>query len=773
MNTLQLYVNDERVELFSDETINVTSSIQNAKDISKIFTDFSKDFTVPATAQNNKIFKHYYNYDIVDGFDARLRQDALLQINHATFRKGKVALMGVNMKNNNPSSYKIVFYGSTVTLPDLFGDDVLPDILELNDYNHEYSPQQVKTGLETSLIDGNIIYPLITHSKRLYYNSTIYTPTIDVVDTKKVTGTGRPNQKISAYYTGTFIGSTIVDSQGYYTVDYVTEVPDANLVEVKGFGQDGNLNYNTEQPEQGLEYTDLKPALKINKIVDAIERKYGITFSSTFFESNFFDRLFMWLHRKKGALRVADGETFTDDIKNFVRSEDSTLSVNLMEDGQTLKFQTFWLGYYGNTIEATFTLVPESDRTYSLRIYDKNELIKELKDFSGEYTETFTYTGVEDSHSLTVQIETSNGLTNYDATWNVRETTPSRDGGVLTDRRGIYEAENQTLLSRLNITDNIPDMKVLDFMTNLFKMFNLTSYVKDDGTIYVETLDTFYSQYKIHDITNYVFTDESTINRALPYNKINLEFPEPKTFIAEKTNQITGRKTRFGNLIYDGGEKFDGTDYTLKVDFEKMVYERLSDSSEFTNIAYGWFAKYNGDSSNDISNASPEIGKPLIFFNVKTVTSQHPISWISGNHSSITTYNRPSNVSNPDSEHQLDRSFTLNFGTEIDEFVLSSNSNSIYDVFYRSYIERVFNAKGRMFTFKAKLPQRVLLNYELNDVFIINGKQYVINSIDTDLMTGISNLQLINKLSESVATNLGSGGLTSNDLLFDDLNLIS
>ena len=113
------------------------------------------------------------------------------------------------------------------------------------------------------------------------------------------------------------------------------------------------------------------------------------------------------------------------------------------------------------------------------------------------------------------------------------------------------------------------------------------------------------------------------------------------------------------------------------------------------------------------------------------------------------------------------KAFTLNFGTEVDEYELSSNSNSIYNTFYKSYIQRVFNPKGRMFTFKAKLPQRVLLNYELNDVFIINGKQYIINSIDTDLMTGISNLQLINKLTESVATDL------SNSTLFDNLNLIS
>ena len=773
MNTLQLYVNGDRVELFSDETINVTSSIQNAKDISKIFTDFSKDFTIPATAQNNKIFKHYYNYDIVDGFDARVRQDAILQINHATFRKGKLSLMGVNMKNNNPSSYRIVFYGSTVTLPDLFGDDVLPDILELNDYNHEYNANQVKLGLTDSLVDGNIVYPLLTHSKRLYYDSSNYPTVLIRATVEQAVGTSKAGNKVVAYYNGIERGFAITDAQGFFTIDFVTNLPDTNLLTIKAFGQDGNLYFETEQNERGLLYTDLKPALKLNKIVDAIERKYGITFSSTFLDSDFFDRLFMWLHRKKGAMSISDGVTKSSVISgfsyvtgdDFVTFENGSFTVTVPTGGGTVEVVAF----------ANYIITPASDKKYSVYVYVNGQLAESKTNVSG-VTEIAADLQ-EGQNTVYAVIETTNGLTNYDCQLIVTSGTRSEDyqGNQTgeTGQSGSYETLNASLLSDIVISEQVPNMKVLDFMTNLFKMFNLTSYVQDDGSIYVETLDTFYSQYQNIDITNYVFVDEGTVDRALPYNKINLEFPEPKTFIAEKTNQLLGRKTRFGSLIYDGGTKFDGTDYTLTVDFEKMVYERLTDNGEETNIGYGWFAKYNGDSSDDISNASPEIGKPLIFFNVKTDAQSTPMSWASGNHSQITTFNRPSNVSNADANYPTFKAFTLNFGTEVDEYELSSNSNSIYNTFYKSYIERVFNPKGRMFTFKAKLPQRVLLNYELNDVFIINGKQYVINSIDTDLMTGISSLQLINKLSESVATNLGSGGLTSNDSLFDDLNLIS
>ena len=66
MKVVGIYIQDSetleynRVDLFDDEKISVTSSIQNINDISKTYTDFSQTFSVPASKQNNKIFKHWY-----------------------------------------------------------------------------------------------------------------------------------------------------------------------------------------------------------------------------------------------------------------------------------------------------------------------------------------------------------------------------------------------------------------------------------------------------------------------------------------------------------------------------------------------------------------------------------------------------------------------------------------------------------------------------------------------------------------------------------------
>ena len=61
MRQVQLYIDGEQVELFKDESISLTQTIQNVKDIGKVFANFTQSFNLPATKANNKIFKHYYN----------------------------------------------------------------------------------------------------------------------------------------------------------------------------------------------------------------------------------------------------------------------------------------------------------------------------------------------------------------------------------------------------------------------------------------------------------------------------------------------------------------------------------------------------------------------------------------------------------------------------------------------------------------------------------------------------------------------------------------
>ena len=115
MQTIQLYIEGTRVDMFDDESVSINDSIKNIKDVSKIFTEFTKTFSLPASKTNNKLFKHFYNFDIQDGYDGRVRIPANMELNYQPFKKGYIKLEGVSLKNNAPHTYKITFFGYTVS----------------------------------------------------------------------------------------------------------------------------------------------------------------------------------------------------------------------------------------------------------------------------------------------------------------------------------------------------------------------------------------------------------------------------------------------------------------------------------------------------------------------------------------------------------------------------------------------------------------------------------------------------------------------------------
>ena len=180
MLQLQLYIEGKEVELFRDESISLTQSIQDIRDISKIFTDFTRTFNVPASKINNKLFKHFYNFNII-GFDARKKRNATLLLNYKPFKEGKIKLEGVKLKNNEPETYEITFYGNTVTLKDVLGEDKLSNLVNLEYFNFDYNDTNIKTYMANGkdvnffneTISDAIIFPLITVDDRIIYDTTV------------------------------------------------------------------------------------------------------------------------------------------------------------------------------------------------------------------------------------------------------------------------------------------------------------------------------------------------------------------------------------------------------------------------------------------------------------------------------------------------------------------------------------------------------------------------------------------------------------------------
>jgi hypothetical protein len=175
MLTVAIYIQDtttsqyNRVDLFDDEKISVTSSIQNINDLSKTYCDFSQTFVVPATKQNNKIFKHWYDNSNDIPFNTLVKSNAFIEIDTIPFRSGKIQLESANVVDGHPQNYSITFIGLLGNLKDSFAGLYLKDLTDTT-YDLTYNGSVVLGRINTAT-SSNVMFPLITSARNWNYAS--------------------------------------------------------------------------------------------------------------------------------------------------------------------------------------------------------------------------------------------------------------------------------------------------------------------------------------------------------------------------------------------------------------------------------------------------------------------------------------------------------------------------------------------------------------------------------------------------------------------------
>ena len=719
MQKLQLYIGGQRVDLFKDETVTLNQTIQNIKDPAKIFVEFTKDFTIPASKVNNQIFRHFNNYDITTNFyDARFKTAAEIQLNYVPFKKGFIKLEGVDLKLNNPYAYRIVFYGQTVSLKDIIGDDKLQSLTQLDNYNLTYSSANIEARLKANI--GNIITPLITsgasnedndlNPSRLYYNSQTH-----------------------------------------------------NVV-------DGNLYFHSTGTKNGVLWSDLKYAIRLNNIISAIENQYtDITFSTDFFNSTnepYYD-LFMWLHRKKGSVEPAEQiQSFPTLVTEFQPSINNGVYTTMLS-GTTLEVYSscnpFASASCPNTslpsIQQSLTLTPSSNDFYDVVISRNSVTWSSHIGLSGTQTLTRADMPIMDEAGYTVTIFVASGvnLTFGTIEWELAgffSQSGWSENYITTTNAVVADASIDFI-----IRQQIPEMGTLDFLTSIFQMFNLTAFYVEDPAdpdyqkIKVQTLDEFYATYNTYDISKYIDINSSSVDAALPYREISFSFEGTETFLANQYDQLTGKlwgAEKFTGDYTTNGDSFDGDNstYSIQIPLEHVLNERLVDantnlnpSTNKTSIQYAYFVDDNQDAY---------FGKPLLFYpilinntkpNYKSIAFRDTPS----THKEVTSYFIPSNSVN------LDPSITtsnINFYEETNEYTPNGTfSGTLFANYYRNYIRSIFTINRRLIKVKAYLPLKILYNFTLNDVFTINNRSFNINTIETNLQTGESNIELLNNFS--------------------------
>jgi len=667
------------LDMYNDEDITIKSIIKDLSDPKKLFTDYSQSFTIPASKKNNRIFKHYYNIDVINGLDTRLLIPCRLLLNNEVYKVGNLNIESVSMSNGVAESYKIRFIGKLSELARRIGEDELTN-LDFSGYDIDGFVAKDEFSSSTT---GNIVFPLASRSNRYLYNST----TADI------------------------------------NIENATNIGYAGVTPADNYGVDEN---------------QLVGAIRVGAILEQIQEAYGLDFQGVF-QENYIQELYFWLHKAK---KKEEGEVSRGIMRNIAVTDAS---------GN--------LPIYGWSNEGTsfqFAATQDSSSRYAVRfrptfvgdakvsILSNGEILQEVNN-SNEWTDevyfrfnpaTITFIA-ETALASTINMEIYVEYQQYDEYYVGQEWRSQGDryygGSISTGGSDFY-----------NVSENLPQMKVMDFLGSLFKQFNIVAEVDENLTVTTRHYDVFMYDGKVKDISRFVDRSQYEVSKPNLYNSIKFEYADPKTALEQGFLQVNGKQ--YGELSYqltgDGGFKFSGSEYKVKLENQRIPIEPLKDlhDSTDTNVIYTLFA--------DLKGAEQSI-KPMFTYIVKRsgATGTQRVAWTSGGAvDAISNYIMPCNhytkdQLEPNSDNAL---LGLYFGEELNEYNADQSliGVGLWNSFYRGTTAMMFDENKRSVQFKAMLPAGEVKNLNLADTLVISNSYYRINAIETNYYTGETKLDL-------------------------------
>jgi hypothetical protein len=633
------------------------------------------------------------------------------------------------MKNGKPYSYGLTFFGSTITLSDSLGETKLDDLTFLADIDFDFTEDNLLSLLQTpeditinSVVNTDaLLVPLIAVSKSLKYDSTA-----------------------------------------------------TNL--------ENNLYPHNNQ--KGLDINDVKPALRIDAIINAIDAQFtNINFAKTtdsgsslpvsnvfFRQSNApYYNLYLWLNKEKGQMKDREefkpisqkikGSDFTAARGDTDESGLTNFNLPPTNNGYLHIFDQKQVEYYIETrITPTNLTTP-----YNFVVYKQNEEFRRFDNLVGATTPTTimprtfgVYGLATGSYSFYLETFSAN---DFDTKFKVQKNRPPDFNvfNITTATRTVAFDASVSISSTksINITQLLPSkIKVLDLLTSLFKMFNLTAQIDPlTDKINIRTLDQFYADGSTIDITKYIDRSEHNITPTYPFKSITFEYEGRDTILAQNYEDVN--KKGWGSIKYtrpsaNNQEIFEensiGEEYTISVPLEHQLFNRLfdqddaSDPDNKTRVQWGYSVN---------QDENPIVGKPLLFYNINNTDlsfdSQTQIEVVkTGSSQLISTVNMPSN------SVLLTDSDNINFHAEENEFALVPFTKTLFNEYYRNYITDIFDIESRLFKFKSYIPADVLIDIKLNDTLVIFDTEYRINQMTTNFMTGLTQFELLNKRTDEV-----------------------
>ena len=688
------------LDLYEDETIPLTLSVDDFKDVATKTQSYSKAFHLPATKKNNRIFGNLFEVTKASGdytFNPYKKTSVRLKENGFIVFEGFLKLIDIVDKKGE-ISYNVNLYSDSVALMDAMKDLTFAD-LNLDELDHTYNLTSIEASQTGAL------------------------PLLNPLQVGSFAGAA---------------GDTTTSVLKYPFLNWAGSIRrEATSAQVSDGATAGRPSL--KRLEDGF-----RPFINVKYLVDNIFKDAGFTYSSAFFDSSYFSDLYMdfnWGEEPDGAAPLRNDfvkRKSTAGTATAVGQTFTNVPVNVDNGGN----DDLWnnSGYYFksdvNNLHCTGSYRLQVKNTASV-----NEWSAELRicvfNSSGSVIETieqYKHVEIPAGGSRDIQGSFDVALNNGDYI-----QMQARD---FNSSAKIYISDTTT--SRLNITYNnnavqVPalldtargEMVQWDFLKGLFTMFNLITLQdkQNPSNILIEPYnDVFKDDVTTLDWTHKVDVSDIKLKALDLKKRVVFKYEEDEDDYPFRVYKNATGGWLYGQQILDSTQLdlLSGEDEVIASPFAATIMKDLfDDTPELTAPSiYG--------TNEEVTEFGSTKNLPRILFDTGVYTASDTFYVPAQNGGGDDNKDNYSLFSHTSAVPATATDNDLNFGAcqLINLSMGVSPVNNLYSTYYARYFQELYSPDVKTMTLKVLLTANDIANFNFYDKIFIKNREYRVDKIN-------------------------------------------
>ena len=717
-------------DLYENEEIPLTLSVDNFKNVAEKLQSYSKDFNLPATKRNNKLFGNIFEitrtvanpYD----FNPYIQTRAVLKQHGIIIFDGFLKLINIEDRNGE-ISYNVNLYAQTIALADTLKSKTF-DHINFDELAHTYDIDSIEDSWS---------------------------------DTTGLSLTS--NLSTSSFAYDAALGVSKTNVLKYPFVDWSGQILYAN-------GSTGS-SATIGTPELTELEQAFRPFIKVKYLVDRIFSESEYTYSSSVFESADFSRLFMDFN--------FGGERMPSiiDSTNYNLTRGTGADVNIGTGATAYSTLTMYpFGVAGGVATSSAPPTYNTSGTYANYIVETGVNILYHLDYTFSFNPAAT--GSINAESAWEYYNAASGLTTYYnlTAWTVLFTTSTQSWsgsffitlnagdrlrpvtknlGTGSGTPAFINVSARTVFTVSSAEATSATLNAIrgslnqwEFLKGLFTMFNLVTLQDDSdpANLIIEPYaDVFIKTTKgtslearsiSQDWTDKVDEKDITLTPLNSLKKKTIfKYAEDESDYIFNVYKKSTRGHLYGSRVFSAEQLtlLEGEDEIIAEPFAATVSKPLW--SQFVDFIIPTIY-----SANDDGVTSPFNNKPRILYQMNT----EPVT-------SSTTYFAP--AQNGKAASQLTDFFTFSHLTDIPTVVSTppaasdtvdfnfgecqliqpigdATPSNLFNTYWLPYFNQLYDSDTKTMEIKVNLKSADIASFKFSDYVMIKNRSYRVNRID-------------------------------------------